>query len=386
MTTRKLQVVHVITGLGAGGAENQLLSLQAAIAESGIEQQVISLQSGGTLRDTFRQKFGEVTELGANRGQPPFRLAWKLHQILRRREPDVIHAWMYHACAVASVVPSRAPLIWGIRHGLDSPQHLRPATKYLVRVLPIVRFRPAAIVFNSHSSRIQHLQIGYPASKSIIVRNGVNTGRFTPNRAQRANLLGTLGGEPGTFVVGYVGRLHRVKGWDLFCEVAARVRGVRSDVMFVIAGAGDDRDMDALHQTIAKFELADSVRLIGFQPDVVPLMQGMDLLISPSRSEGFSNVIAEAMACGVPCVVTNVGESASIVGPCGAVVDRIDAELIAGATIRMLELGHDRLNEAGLAARQRVIEQFSIARSAAHYSSIYRHCLRADGNALPSSM
>lgn len=368
-----MRVLHLITGLDAGGAENQLLSLHRALHRAGcVEQRVVSILPGGALREAYRNAFGEVHQLDTRRGALSLRTLRNFRGIVRASRPDVIHAWMYHACAVAVAAQAGVATVWGIRHGLDANRHLRFRTRVLVRALPLVSYRPTAIVFNSQASREQHRLLGYPSNKAHVIHNGVDAVRFSPDPGRRAAMRRTLGVDDGRPLVGYVGRLHSVKGWDLFCETAADLHRRLPGAVFVMAGADDKSNARDVRTLAADLGLTDNLRIIGHQADVVPLMCALDLLIVPSRSEGFPNVVTEAMACGVTCVATDVGDVREIVGDCATVVSKAVPAELADAAFRMLEQGVAERAVIGAKARRRVIERFSLETAAAHYASLYR--------------
>jgi glycosyltransferase involved in cell wall biosynthesis len=371
---RRIRVMHAIPGLEAGGAEGQLLSLGRWIEQQGIEQWVVSMTPGGALRDAFESTFGNLHDLGMQRGAISPKVVAKFCRIVRLARPDVIHAWMYHACMLSAVSPITVPTVWGIRHGLDAPEHLRPMTRFIVRTLPALSFRARAIVFNSAVSRNQHKELGYPVRKSHVVANGVDTNRFMPDAAKRLAGRRDLEVPAGHRVIGFLGRLHLVKGWDLFCAATAYVRKERDDVTFVMAASGTESDEITLARLLNDLGIASSVRFVGFEKDVPKFLAALDVLVSPSRSEGFPNAVVEAMACGVPCVATDVGVNSEIIGNAGVLVDP-DAESIGLGILKLLNLDVSEFATIAAAARQRAVVEFGLNSTASALGKIYEECL-----------
>lgn len=374
VTRRRIRVLHTIPGLEAGGAEGQLLSLGRWIEKQGVDQWVVSMTPGGVLREAFESTFGKVHDLGIERGAISPKIVAKFCRIVRLIRPDVIHAWMYHACMLSAVSPNTVPIVWGIRHGLDAPAFLRPMTRLIVRTLPALSFRARAIVFNSTVSRSQHEKLGYPARKSHVVANGVDTNRFVPDEARRQASRRDLEIPAGDRVIGFLGRLHLVKGWDLFCASAAYVRRKREDVTCLMAGNGTKSDQVALARLLNELGIASHVRFVGFKKDVPSFLAALDVLVSPSRSEGFPNAVVEAMACGVPCVATDVGVNAEIIGNAGVLVDP-NAESIGLGILKLLNLDASEFATIMAAARQRAVAEFGLNSTANALGSIYEECI-----------
>lgn len=370
-TQSPVRVLHVIPGLEAGGAEGQLLALGPFIEQRGVEQFVVSMTPGGVLRPSYESTFGSVQDLGMARGAVSPKAVLQFHHLLRRMRPDVIHAWMYHACLLSAVTPTEAPIVWGIRHGLDAPEHLRPLTRFIVRAMPALGFRARTIVFNSSVSRRQHEEWRYPRRKSAVIPNGVDTERFAPDEACRRARRQEWGVPEDYRVVGYLGRLHLVKGWDLFCGAAAWLRAIRRDIMFVMAGPASPPEEVALRGMLDQFGITSDVRFVGFEADVPRYLAALDVLVAPSRSEGFPNAVVEAMACGVPCVTTDVGDNAAIVRDVGVIVGQ-EAESIGRGIQLLLNLDAAALSAKVATARERVTQEFGMTATSNVLAAIYR--------------
>lgn len=366
-----VRVLHVIPGLESGGAEGQLLTLGRLMASRGVEQRVVTMTPEGVLRDSYAPIFGDLFDIGMTRGAVSIAAVARFHRILKDVRPDLVHAWMYHACLLVAVTPARVPTVWSIRHGLDAPDHLRPLTRFIVRTLPALEFRARTVVFNSVTSRNQHVRWGYSERKSLVIPNGVDTDRFVPARESGLKRRQEFGIPEDHRVVGYLGRLHAVKGWDLFCRAAASVLRHRRDVIFVMAGPASDTEIQELHRLLNKLGIASAVRFIGFEGDAPRYLAMLDILVSPSRSEGFPNAVVEAMASGVPCVVTDVADNASIVGETGVVVDP-KVESIGRGIQSLLDLGATDRDAIATAVRQRAVTRFGSAATADALVSTYR--------------
>jgi len=356
-------ILHVITGLGAGGAETMLYKLLGRTAGGPFRPVVISLTGMGPVGEKIRALGIEVLTLGMSRRLPtPFSL-WKLGAMIRRLRPALIQSWMYHAdlvAGLASVGAGRVPIVWGIRHNeLDSTARRR--TVWTAKTCALLsHVIPAKIVCCSAAGRATHERLGYDRRKMMVIPNGFDLGVFGPNQVAYRGLREELGLRSDSLLVGLVARYHPEKDHRTFVEAAAHCTFSPERVHFVLCGQGASADNQELVDLIASHRLAGRFRLLGLQDRMPWVTAAFDVACSSSRTEGFPNVLGEAMAAGVPCVVTNVGESAYVIGETGIAVPPSDPKTFAAALDTLLSLPVHERRALGEAARKRVSEMFDL--------------------------
>ncbi len=342
------RVVHVIAGLGQGGAETVLYRLLRA-TQPPRGHVVISLGDEGVFGARLRAIGIDVYALGMNRAAGRLAGPWRLYRLLRRLRPDVVQTWMYHADVLGGVVARLAgvrAVAWGIRNsGVDLAASSRTARALAAVAAPLSRCVPGAIVACAEAARRQHVRWGYDARRMVVIPNGYDFERWAPDPARRAVVRQEWALTPEAPVVGCVARWDPLKDHDNLCAAIALVRRTRPEVRLVLMGEGMTADNAALLRLLAQHGLDDGVLLLGRRSDVPRLMQGLDVHVLASRAEGFPNVLAEAMAAGVACVTTDVGDAALIAGTAARVVPPRDAPALAAAL------------DAALAARGSSAEQ-----------------------------
>lgn len=372
-------VEHVITGLDVGGAE---LMLQKLLARSGGEYKhgVTSLSSMGAVGARLRDLGVSVRALHLKKD---IRSAWGVLRLVRRwrsNPPDIVQTWLYHADLVGGLAAaaSGVPVIWNIRQSNLDPGVNKPSTLRLVRLCARLSKRiPARIVCGSEAARVSHERLGFCASKLTVIPNGFDLDAYRPAPAARGDLRRELGLSADTLLVGRVGRFDPQKDHRTFVEAAPHIAAAMEQerVCFVMAGGGIDWHNAELVRWINDSGIRDRFKLLGNREDVPRLNAALDLAVSSSRGEGFPNVVGEAMACGVACVVTDVGDSSRIVGATGRVVPPADPRALAAACVDLLGMPASARRELGLEARKRIEERYNLPRVARCYENLYSEVL-----------
>jgi glycosyltransferase involved in cell wall biosynthesis len=205
-----------------------------------------------------------------------------------------------------------------------------------------------------------------------VISNGVDTGRFFPSPEARQTLRAALGVPLDVPLVGAVGRLHPIKDYGTFFAAAQRLRKGLPQARFILAGEGLSGDEPQVARWVKEAGLTDYVYLLGQRDNVSDLYNALDVFVSSSNSEGFPNVIIEAMACGVPCVATDVGDSALIVADTGLIVAPENPQALADAVTQLLLLSPAERASLGSEARTRVCQRFTIECIGEQYAELYR--------------
>ena len=376
-----LRVAHVITGLSTGGAEMMLYKLVASMDREAFHSIVISLRDKGTIGARIEALGGPVHTLGCSPGRFGVSALLRLRSILERNNVGLVQAWMYHsnvaATAACMLARHRCPIIWNIRQSRDDSIPIRLNTALVIRIGSIVSSFPTRIVYNSRVSAEQHRARGYAAERSVVIANGFDCTIFKPNLRARDQLREELGLSNDTVLIGMVARYHPMKDHANFLRAAAILSRTIPKAQFVLVGNGVNPANAEIKRQARTDGLADRVHLLGEREDIAHITAGLDLFcLSSAGCEGFPNAVGEAMACGVPCVVTNVGDAAVVVGDTGSVVPPRDPAALAAAWARLIEAGHSDRRRMGAIARQRILDNFSLPRIADLYENLYRDAVQ----------
>lgn len=369
-----MRICHVITGLGTGGAQAALYRLVQTLREPDFEHVVVALGAEGSMSAMFAGS-AELHHLGMQPGRLLPHEVLRLRRMLRAGRYEVIQSWMYHANLMAAMAGwgDIAPVVWNIRHSLHALSHEKRATRWVIRAGARLSRRPARIVFNAAVSRAQHVAFGYDDARSVVIPNGFDTAEFAPRPAERARVRAELGIPADALVVGLVARVHPMKDHATFLHAAKRLGETHPHSIFVLVGEGADDANRELGALIDRLDLRDRVRLCGRRSDIAAIDNALDIAASSSAwGEAFPNATAEAMACGVPCVVTDVGDAPAIVDNTGAVVPPRDPVALGNALATLARLGVDARRALGQRARARVIKHYAIDAGARRYADLYR--------------
>ena len=368
-----MRIAHLINGLNVGGAEMMLQKLIGAAPTGEVESLVISMLDVGPIGRLLQEEGVEGIALEMERGRPSLRALSQLVEVLRRFRPHVLQTWMYHANlmgAVAAPLARVSNLVWGLHHANLDPSYNKAGTLRVAKVgASLARFTKA-VVCCSEQTRVAHAAIGYPAGKMVVIPNGFDVTRFHPDAAARRHVRAELDVGIDAPLVGMVARYDPLKDLPNFVAASARLRERMPDVRFVLCGDGLQWDNPTLTSLINDAGARSAYRLLGRRADVPSIMAALDVHVLSSAGEGFPNVLGEAMACGTPCVTTDVGDAAFIVGNTGRAVPPRDAEALAQGIAALLS-DADGLKDLSRRARERVIELFSLDAVAARYYGLY---------------
>jgi glycosyltransferase involved in cell wall biosynthesis len=372
---RKLKVVHVITGLNQGGAETMLQRLLSKTDRDRFDPSVVSLMNGGTLAPVIKKMDIPVYYVDMKRGRPSLQALWKLVHIVRETNTDLIQGWMYHGNlagqAAAMLSRHRIPVLWSIHHAVPCIANESRNTAAVIRLCGWMSRLPARIVFVSHAGRSWHEALGYCSRKGCVISNGFDISEFVPSPAARLSVRTEVGLPNGSLLIGLFGRYHPMKDHANFLRAAAMMVERGSSVHFLLAGAEIDPSNPILRGLVEELGLLGRVHLLGERRDMPRLMAALDIAALSSYSEAFPLVVGEAMSCGVPCVVTDVGDTAALVDGTGIVVPPRDPHALANAWQRLLAMGPGGRGELGLSARRRIEEHYSLVAVVRQYEHLY---------------
>jgi len=369
-TKPPIRIVHISTGLNPSGAEYSLLTVLKNLHTQNYEFLIISLIGHGIVGNEIEKLGIRVVYLDMPRRIITLSGIIRMIREINKFRPDIIQGWMYHgslAAAFAKMIARNAMVIWNVRR-MPVTQGSSFSPLILAKTVKSI---PALIIYNSRSSASAHEELGFPHEKTKVIYNGFDGSRFQPNPEMRDAVRHELGIEEDSLVIGMVGRYTPEKNHLLFADAAQLILAQYKNVHFVFIGEQMTIDNQEFVHAVRKNNIFEQTHLLGRREDLHHLMTAFDLLVLPSSTEGFPNVVGEAMACGVPCVVSDVSDNRLIVDKTGVVIDTLDAHAIAESCIKLLRLSREERVQLGENARQRIIDQFSLETMISIYSNIY---------------
>lgn len=355
-------MVHVITNFaGMGGAEMMLARL-IQYTEHQYEHVIIALM-----------KTSEVYQSTLDRCQAHYGLDWngintlgtvsKLRTLLKKLQPATVQCWMYHANALTSLsiigLAQKPNVVWGIHHSLASPKDESISTKIALGLSKILSQQASTIIYCAHSSMQQHQAFGFKNGDSQVIANGVFLDKFQPNPQLH---------EPT--VIGFAGRYHRAKGYPYLFETMGLLKD--KNIIFKIAGSGASIDNPEVKALFHQYQLdAEKVHLIDQISDMPAFYQSIDAFLMTSITEGFPNVLVEAMASGLPCISTDVGDAKYIVQDLGNIVPPRNAQALVDAILAYTQKSEAEKQSLKLATREWVEQNFSIETVSRQYMQVW---------------
>ena len=359
-----MKILFFIEHLGLGGVVRQVSILADHLGRRGHDVSLLALYTIDPHWNLVSKvNFDVLTEKPEGLVSAGIRFtkaALALRRLLKKTDIDILYSFQGPNARLIAWLATRGmantQLVWGFQGAgrrntsrardwkLALPSHL---AKWVSGSVPLM-------IANSEAGYTHHKTGGYRCIKQLVINNGFDTDEFKPDSEARIRLRSQWKIK-NEALIGIVGRLFVLKGHRIFLEAAALLRKERTDVRFVIVGDGPDkRELELLSHELG---LTESVILPGARQDMPAVYNALDILCSSSYSEGLPNVIGEAMACGVPCVVTDVGDSAKIVGDQGVVVPAGDSQVLAKGLKTMLS----KLNDIKpLEIRDRIVRHFSL--------------------------
>lgn len=351
------KIIHIITGLGSGGAENMLYKLVKYSDKSLYYHEVISLTNEGVMGEKIKAEGIKVHSLNIN-GKNLVRSLLNAKRICE--DFDIISTWLYHADIFGFIVAkllSKKKLIWNIRHSNLDKEANKPRTLKIVMLNSLLSRYVNCITFNSNQAFENHLKTGYVDRKSVIIPNGFELDKFKFNRVDRNVIRESLSLHAYEKVLITVGRWNVQKDYYTLMKALNELKLTKMEFKILMVGANLEKSNLDLVSLINEYDLDNNVLLLGRRNDIPALLSAADVYVSSSLGESFSNAIGEAMASGLHCIVTDVGESKIMVGNTGIVVNSKDYYNLAMGLIPYLTSPCINRN---IDARTRVIERYEI--------------------------
>jgi len=356
-----IHVCFLIRGLGEGGAERQLLTLVQGLDKTKYKVTLISCYDGGRLSGEI-ENFTPVKYVCLKKSGrwDVFNFIYRLVSQLRKINPDVLHGYLGLAnCLTIFMKPflPKARMIWGVRASNMDLSYYGWLSRYSYKLECFLSRFAHTIIVNSKAGYRHSVSNGFPEKKMVVIPNGIDTEKFKPDPEARTRFRVELGAKDGETLIGLIGRLDPMKDHATFLKAASLYAKTKGNARFICVGGGPESYKKSLVNFANKLGLSNRVLWLGSRKDMPRVYNALDLVSSTSSfGEGFPNVIGEAMACGVPCVVTDVGDSPWIVGKTGVVVPPNNPEALAEGWNKCLNENNE---EKFMQTRLRIEKYFS---------------------------
>lgn len=378
----KKTILHIVSGLSTGGAERMLAKLILETKDT-LRHIVISLSGKGAQGDLLEKEGITVFYLQKSTIISLPILFYRLRKRIREIDPDLVHAWMYHANVAASIAllsPLRKsyPLIHSVRHSLHDIRYEKRTTQWAIRLNSFLSASADKITYNSHTSQMQHQQFGFQSAKSIVIPNGFKVDEYFCDENSMKLAKTKLSIHPASFTYLQIGRNHPMKNHRLFLESALMfIKKIDFDLKptFILVGRGvtTDETLKSLKMSLDPFA---TVLLIDEVSDPLQYYCAADVFtLTSSWGEAFPNVLGEAMSCSLPCITTDVGDAAHIVGDSGMVVNPDDGVAFSECMLKIAEMDPAERKKLGKMARERISDSYSMGRIADQYIVLYTDLL-----------
>lgn len=371
----EFRIVHIITGLRTGGTETMLYNILSRMDKSRFETWVVSLTGEGDWAERLRMTGAHVIVLNMRKGPGIFGKIVKLVRIIRQVKPHLVQTWLYHADLIGGLAAKAAgssKIVWSIRH-MNLEPHLNKRTTLMAAKLCswLSFWVPVKILSNAEVSSETHVRYGYDKTKILTIPNGFDTEVYKPDTPARQDVRQELGIGAEAQVIGLIARFHPQKDHANFIRAAGMVLKSRPETIFILCGSGIDNENVGLASWIDAAGIRPNLRMLGMRMDVPRIMASLDLLVLSSLGEGFPNVIGEAMACGIPCVSTRVGDAAMIIGGHGKVVQPGDSPALAEAILEILALEGEVRRNLGQMGRASIESSYSLNGISKKFENLY---------------
>ncbi|MDJ0858252.1 MAG: glycosyltransferase [Dinoroseobacter sp.] len=370
-----MKVLHCITSTGFGGAQIMLLRYLRALGPRACDHSVLSLMPQDAIGQEIASLGVPVHTIGMRQGGFSIPALLRLRRQIKHLSPDLIHGWMYHgnlAARLATLGIGGGPaVVWAVHHSLQDIRNERLSSRLVMRACAALSGGVSGISYCARVAASQHEAIGFASEQAVVIPNAIDTDEFHPETEARG-LLGALLEIPeGRVIIGNVGRDHPMKDQARMVAAIAGLLERGYDVQGILIGTG--QEAGSARRAAETLGISDRISTMSERSDIAGIVSGFDIFLLPSAwGEAFPLALCEAMACGVPSVVTDVGDSRWIVDKTGFVVPPADTDAQVDALARMVDLGPQGRQAMGAEARNRICQKFSMSRYIDAHDAWYR--------------
>jgi glycosyltransferase involved in cell wall biosynthesis len=371
-----MKILHLITDLDVGGAEVMLFNLACEHHKKGIEMCVVGLTGDGLIGERIKQLGITVKSLGMRPGILDIQALTSLDKIVRDFKPDIIQSWMYHSDLIGSLLAIKRrniPVLWGLHHTINETGSMKTATIFIVKLNAFLsRWLPSKIICCSNATYKTHMDLGFISDKMIVIQNGIDIEKFQIDDSARHSVRSDLGLGKSIPLIGMLARFHPQKDHRTFILAAEILISMIPDVHFILAGKDIETGNSKLVSWIKSAGLEKHFHLLGLRADSSRLYAALDIgTLSSANGEGLPISICEAMACGLPCVVTDIGDSSEVIGETGITVQPGNPIELANGWKKILSLNAEEYAKMRIQARSRIERLYNIIETADRYHNIY---------------
>jgi glycosyltransferase involved in cell wall biosynthesis len=371
------KIVHIVVGLGDGGAEAVLYRL--CLNNTSNSHTVISIMGDGKYGPLLRDIGVNVISLNGERGSIAFKQLYKIYSLIKSVQPDIVQTWLYHADFIGGLLAKLAGvkrIIWGVHHTVLDPYHSKLSTRMIARTCAVLSYiLPEKIVYVAKKGKEVHEKLGYHSSKSVVIPNGYDLSVFKESLIERIRVREEFSISEDEFILCNVARFDPFKDHENLLSAYSKFIKHEPNSRLMLVGSGIDLDNEELVSIINKYSVYDKVILLGQRSDVSSIMNAADLHVLSSNSEAFPNVICEAMASGTPCLSTDVGDARYILDNDQMIVPIKDSDALAdGIKLFYSRSRSDKefLKQLKGHGRNRVETFFSLEAMVSAYEKVWR--------------
>ena len=359
-----IRILFLIRSLEAGGAERQLCELVKGLDKREYDIYVVTFYDGGKFRQELAAIKGiHLISLGKKNRWDLIRLFWRFFVEVKKIRPQILHGYMEMSnllCLLAGKMLGMK-VVWGVRSSYVDFSKYYWTDRWLSKFLVWFSKIPDLIITNSYVGKKYSIKSGYSPGNMIVINNGIDIRKFHPDRKAGERLRIQWGVKNEQILIGLVGRLDPMKEHPTFVKATAIVAKQNSLARFVCISSGNEAYKEELLKQIEVCKLSEKFIWAGHMGEMVAAYNSLNVFcLSSSYGEGFPNVVGEAMACGIPVVTTNVGDSAEIVGDTGRVVAVGDYKQLAKELIHLAAKPKAELRNLGIKSRERIKQKYSL--------------------------
>lgn len=366
-----IKILHLISTLDVGGAEQNLLRLTSSMDKAGFHSMVVSMTDIGPVGVELRNQDVTVHSLNMKKGFPDPRGIYHLKTVVSHYQPDIIQCWMYHANLFGLLFSKKRPLVWNIRCSDMDLSRYGLVYKYTVKAGAIFSKIPDVVIANSFAGKEFHEGLGYSSRRWEVIPNGFDTDLFRFNKDSGKKIRLESGIPLDAPVIGLIARLDPMKDHATFFHAARLFLNTHPDTHFLLAGSDVEKDNPSIMKYLKGLHQFDKFHMLGHRDDIHHILSALDIASSSSWGEGLPNTIGEAMATGVPCVVTDVGDSRVLVGDTGYVVPKNNPQALSTAWTQLIDAGPGHLRAMGQKARERIQQHYNLISTIKKYEALY---------------